>query len=164
MSVTRKIVSGLRAREIVAPFLRHLLAVGKQEQDKQPRDKGPVIRDGVRPVPRLASRTITLRELESVQTGTRSGESREKRGRESVSFSLYIFLRPFLGSCPYVSYFKNRMITRLRSKFPATCSRSGGVEGEYILSREALSLPRFLPPSHCGGTSQSLSRELPRGE
>lgn len=31
------------------------------------------------------------------------------------------------------------MITRLRSRFPATCSRSGGVEGEYILSREALS-------------------------
>jgi len=31
------------------------------------------------------------------------------------------------------------MITRLRSRFPATCSRSGGVEGEYILSGEALS-------------------------
>lgn len=58
----------LRAQEIVPPFLHYLLAVGKQEQDKQPRNKGPVIRDGVRPGPRLASRTITLRELESVQT------------------------------------------------------------------------------------------------
>lgn len=32
------------------------------------------------------------------------------------------------------------MITRLRSRFPATCSRSAGVEGEYILSGEALSV------------------------
>lgn len=32
------------------------------------------------------------------------------------------------------------MITRLRSRFPATCSRSGRVEGEYILSGEALSV------------------------
>lgn len=30
------------------------------------------------------------------------------------------------------------MITRLRSRFPATCSRFGGVEGEYILSMERI--------------------------
>jgi len=47
------------------------------------------------------------------------------------------------------------MITRLRSRFPATCSRSGGVEGEYILSREALSAEAL---------QRSRSRELPRGE
>lgn len=124
-------MAGSRAQEIVTSFLYYLLAVGKQKQDKQPRDKGPVIRDGVRPVPRLASRTITLRELESAQTRSREQGRREER-------TLFL-LRPFLGSCPYASYFENRMITRLRSRFPATCSRSGGVEGEYILSREALS-------------------------
>lgn len=84
-------LAGLRAQEVVAPFLYYLLAVGKQEQDKRPRDKGPVIRDGVRPVPRLASRTITLRELESVQTGPdqesseeewRGGGGREEEERE----------------------------------------------------------------------------------
>lgn len=47
------------------------------------------------------------------------------------------FSRPsFLLPYPYASYFENRMITRLRSRFPATCSRFGGVEGEYILSVE----------------------------
>lgn len=82
-------LAGSRAQEIVASFLYYLLAVGKQEQDKQPRDKGPVIRDGVRPVPRLASRTITLRELESVQTGP-DQESKEEGKRELSSLFLFI--------------------------------------------------------------------------
>lgn len=38
--------------------------------------KGPVIRDGVRPVPRLASRTITLRAPEPTRTGPDREESR----------------------------------------------------------------------------------------
>lgn len=74
----------------VQSVLCHLLAADKQERDKRPRDKGPVIRDGVRPVPRLASRTITLRKLESVQTGSDREKKRENKQANfpflSVSF------------------------------------------------------------------------------
>lgn len=99
-------LAGLRAQEAVAPFLYYLLAVDKQEQDKRPKDKGPVIHDGVRPVPRLASRTITLRKLESVQTGPDQesseeewrgrgegrGEGREEEERENSSLFLRLSL------------------------------------------------------------------------
>lgn len=125
----------------VQSVLCHLLAADKQERDKRPRDKGPVIRDGVRPVPRLASRTITLRKLESVQTGSdrekKREKARERTRRQTSLFSLYLFssFLPISSLC--ASYFVNRMITRLRSRAPrATCSRFAGVEGEYILSGE----------------------------
>lgn len=122
----------------VQNVLCHLLTVDKQERDKRPRDKGPVIRDGVRPVPRLASRTITLRELESVQTGSDQEKKRERASElplSLISSSLSSSFCPISSLC--ASYFVNRMITRLRSRAPrATCSRSAGVEGEYILSGE----------------------------
>jgi len=89
MSVTRKIISWLNIA--FKKSSRPSSAVGKQEQDKQPRDKGPVIHDGVRPVSRLASRTITLRELESVRTGpdqeSREEEKREREKKRELLFS-----------------------------------------------------------------------------
>lgn len=124
-----------------ARFLRYLLVVGKREQYK-----GPVIRDEVRPVPRLASRTITLRELESLRTGLPiEGRERERARKTTASLfpfpHLSLFSRSSLRwSLRWSSYFENRMITRLRSRFPATCSRSGRVEDEYILLVEGFFL------------------------
>lgn len=47
---------------------------------------------------------------------------KRKRGRGPPLFfppTVHIFPRLSLRACPYVSYFENRMITRLRSRFPA---------------------------------------------
>lgn len=82
--------------------------------------RDPVIRDGVRPVPRLASRTITLRELESAQDWIRSRErEREEEIKSKLPFSLIsLHLSSSFFPIPSLcaSYFVNRMITRLRSR------------------------------------------------
>lgn len=147
------------------------LAADKQKRDKRPRDKGPVIRDGVRPVPRLASRTITLRKLESVfrldpilREEENKHQTREKERWASLfsHLSLHLSSSFFPISSLCASYFVNRMITRLRSRAPrATCSRSAGVEGEYILSGE---VPAKRGTSHnvaalAWATSEAETRE-----
>lgn len=80
------------------------------------RDKGPVIRDEVRPVSKAR-----LKDDNPTRTavGLNWIRSRRRRGEEGGLLLPPPLPRLSLRSCPYVSYFENRMITRLRSRHPA---------------------------------------------
>lgn len=72
-------------------------------------------------------KVLSLKVDNPLQTGF------DRKSCFSLTFATFLVLLP---ARPYAFYFENRMITRLRYRFPATCSRSEKVEGEYILSGE----------------------------